>query len=237
VVYSNNACRYASTEKGEEPSQIYGHKERYRSTFADRPPVVDPESLFSAGGRDINTSPYGPYWRLVRRNLATEALHRGRVSLFEPARRSACDALVTSLRAHAGAAAADTVTLRPFLRRAMFELLACMCFGARLGKEAIDEMEELQHRMILSYTTFPVFAFFPAVTKRLFRKRWAAYVDLARRLDEVFVPLIHATRGAGGGGNDDDPPCYADSSARCAWPRKATGRSLTPRCRACAPSS
>ncbi|XP_066324721.1 cytochrome P450 89A2-like [Miscanthus floridulus] len=182
------------------------------ATFADRPPVVDPESLFSAGGRDINTSTYGPYWRLVRRNLATEALHRGRVSLFEPARRSACDALVTSLRARAGgAAAADTVTLRPFLRRAMFELLACMCFGARLGKEAIDEMEELQHRMILSYTTFPVFAFFPAVTKRLFRKWWAAYVDLARRLDEVFVPLIHATRGAGGGGNDDDPPCYADS--------------------------
>jgi cytochrome P450 len=172
------------------------------ATFADRPPVVEPESLFSAGGRDINTSPYGPYWRLVRRNLATEALHRGRVSLFEPARRSACDALVTSLRA---ADDDDTVTLRPFLRRAMFELLLHMCFGARLGREALDEIEELQHRMILSYATFPVFALFPAVTKRLFSKRWAAYVALARRIDEVFVPLIHA----GGGG--DDPPCYADS--------------------------
>ncbi|KAG0531234.1 hypothetical protein BDA96_04G006200 [Sorghum bicolor] len=166
------------------------------ATFADRPPVVEPEGLFSAGGRDINTSPYGPYWRLVRRNLATEALHRGRVGLFEPARSLS-----------ASAAADETATLRPFLRRAMFQLLAHMCFGAQLGREVLDEIEELQHRMILSYTTFPIFAVFPAVTKRLFRKRWAAYVALARRMDEVFVPLIHATRGGGG----DDPPCYADS--------------------------
>ncbi|KAL6629322.1 hypothetical protein ACP70R_029087 [Stipagrostis hirtigluma subsp. patula] len=172
------------------------------ATFADRPPLGDLGRLFTAGGHDISSSPYGPYWRLVRRNLAGEALQPSRVGLFAPARRWACDALVSSLRKHGGG---EAVTLRPFLRRAMFELLVYMCFGKRLGPEALDEIEELQHRVLLSVTAFPVFAFFPAVTRRLFRKRWEAYVAVHRRQDEVFVPLIHSTRGG------DDPPCYADS--------------------------
>ncbi|KAL6629702.1 hypothetical protein ACP70R_029467 [Stipagrostis hirtigluma subsp. patula] len=173
------------------------------ATFADRPPLADPDRLFSAGGRDINASPYGPYWRLVRRNLATEALHRSRVSRFAPARRWACDGLVSNLRVRGGGG--DAVTLRPLLLRAMFELLVYMCFGARLGQEALQEIERLQQHVLLAATSFPVFAFFPAVTKRIFRKRWAAHVAVQRRQDEVFVPLIHATRGG------DDPPCYADS--------------------------
>ncbi|XP_062224364.1 cytochrome P450 89A2-like [Phragmites australis] len=171
------------------------------ATFADRPPPVDPGRLFS-GGRDISASPYGAYWRLVRRNLASEVLHPARVSLFAPTRRWACDALVKNLRARSNEGA---VTLRPFLRRAMFELLVYMCFGARLGQEALDEIEDLQHSVLLSFTTFPIFAFFPAVTKRLFRARWEAHVAVRRRQDEMFGQLIHATRG------EDDPPCYADS--------------------------
>jgi hypothetical protein len=38
------------------------------AAFADRPPLVEPNPLFNAG--NINSAPYGPYWRLVRRNLA-----------------------------------------------------------------------------------------------------------------------------------------------------------------------
>jgi cytochrome P450 len=53
-----------------------------------------------------------------------------------------------------------------------------------------------------------VFAFFPPLTKRLFRKRWEAHVAVRRRLDELFAPLVHAARGRG---EDDHPPCYADS--------------------------
>jgi cytochrome P450 len=196
------------------------------STFADRPPPVDPASLFSAGGRDVSSSPYGAYWRLVRRNLAGEALQPARFALFAPARRWACDGLVASLRASAGGGddgKATVVTLRPFLRRAMFELLVYMCFGARLGQEELDEIEGLQHRALLSLTTFPVFAFFPAVTKRLFRKRWEDNVAARRRQDEVFVPLIHATRSG------DDPPCYAESlrALRVPDPDDGSDRPLT----------
>ncbi|KAL6629324.1 hypothetical protein ACP70R_029089 [Stipagrostis hirtigluma subsp. patula] len=59
--------------------------------------------------------------------------------------------------------------------------------------------------MVLALDDFSIFAFFPAVTKRLFPRRWAAYVNVRKRMDEVFVPLIHATCGG------DEPPCYADS--------------------------
>ncbi|KAF8677312.1 hypothetical protein HU200_046800 [Digitaria exilis] len=175
------------------------------AAFADRPPLAEPDSLFSAGGRDINSSPYGPYWRLVRRNLAAEALHRSRVALFAPARARACDALVADLLFLRAGDAAGVVELRPSLRRAVLGLMVYMCFGAWIGEEALGEVEQLQRGVLMPYTSFPVFAFFPAVTKRLFRRRWAAYVALARRQDEVFVPLIHATRG------DDEPPCYAES--------------------------
>uniref|UniRef100_R7W7N0 Cytochrome P450 89A2 n=1 Tax=Aegilops tauschii TaxID=37682 RepID=R7W7N0_AEGTA len=161
--------------------------------------------MFTSGGRDISSSSYGPYWRLLRRNLAGEALSPARVGLFAPARRWACDGLVSSLLSEQQSQRQDAVTLRPLLRRAMFELLVYMCFGARLGRETLDEVEELQHQALLSVTTFPVFAFFPAVTKRLFGRRWAACLAVRRRQDEVFVPLIHAKRG------DGDPPCYADS--------------------------
>ncbi|CAL4890534.1 unnamed protein product [Urochloa decumbens] len=175
------------------------------ATFADRPPLADPASLFSAGGRDVSSSPYGAYWRLVRRNLAGEALQPARVALFAPARRWACDGLVASLRRSHAAGDDGVHVLRPLLRRAMFELLVYMCFGARLGQEALDEIEGLQHRALLSVTTFPVFAFFPAVTKRLFRRRWEENVAVRRRQDQVFVPLIYSTR------SNDDPPCYAES--------------------------
>jgi cytochrome P450 family 89 subfamily A len=95
----------------------------------------------------------------------------------------------------------------------MFELLVYMCFGVRLGQDTLDEIEGLQHRALLTLTTFPIFAFFPAVTKRLFRSRWEANVAVRRRQDDLFVPLIHAkaTRGNDDGDTSASPPSYADT--------------------------
>ncbi|KAM0916714.1 hypothetical protein ACQ4PT_010050 [Festuca glaucescens] len=186
------------------------------ATFADRPRKSDPELLFSAGGRDITSSPYGPYWRLLRRNLVVGSLSPARVREFAPARRWACDALVSNLlRAQKSGGALESepkvvIPVRPFLRRAMFELLVYMCFGVRLQDEVLDEIEELQNSALCSITAFPVFALFPAITKRLFRKRWAAYVELRRRLDGIFTPLIYSARDHRGD-DEDMPPCYADS--------------------------
>jgi cytochrome P450 len=175
------------------------------STFADRPPLGEPGLLFTSGRRDISTSPYGAYWRMVRRNLAAEALHPARVALYAPARRRARDNLVRDLllRGRDGG-----VAVRPAFRRAMFDLLVYMSLGARLAPEALDEVQELQLRILRSITSFPIFSFFPALTKRLFRRRWAGYVAVRRRQDEIFLPLIRARRERD---SRDGPPCYADS--------------------------
>ncbi|RCV44856.1 hypothetical protein SETIT_9G408400v2 [Setaria italica] len=163
------------------------------ATFADRPPLFDPGRLFTAGERDISTSPYGPYWRLVRRNLAAEALHPARVSLYAPARRAALDVLVAELLRARGGDSSSAV-----------QMLVYMSLGARLGEEVLDEVQDIQMQILRSITSFPIFSFFPAVTKKLFRRRWESYVAVRRRQDEIFLPLIQARRG-------DDPPCYADS--------------------------
>ena len=111
----------------------------------------------------------------------------------------------------------------------MFELLVYMCFGARLSQGALDEIEALERHVLASFTAFPVFAFFPPLTKRLFRKRWEAHVAVRRRLDVLFPPLINAAHRRG---EDDNPPCYAESllaQSRYGCPTRATGRSRTPR--------
>lgn len=179
------------------------------ATFASRPPTFEPRRLFTSG--ETTFSPYGNYWRAVRRNLATVELSPARARLLAPVRRSVCDDLVHDLRAAACSGDDAVVELRPLLRRAMLGLLVHKCFGVHLGRDALDEVQELQRQMLHSLATFPVLGVFPAVTKRLFRNRWAACVAVRRRQEELFVPLIHATRGGGNGAGDDDTPCYARS--------------------------
>ncbi|GJM89976.1 hypothetical protein PR202_ga06209 [Eleusine coracana subsp. coracana] len=197
------------------------------ATFADRPRLAEPGLLFTAGARDISTSPYGPYWRLVRRNLAAEALHPSRVSLFAPARRRARDALLLRLSCGCGGAS-GVVEVRPLFRRALFELLVYMSLGAcrvvDRVEETLDEMQALQQQILRSITAFPVFAFFPAVTKRLFRRRWEAYVAVRRRQDEIFLPMIDARRRSC---DDPGPPCYADSVLKLRVAEEDGDRHLT----------
>ncbi|KAI4979276.1 hypothetical protein ZWY2020_016029 [Hordeum vulgare] len=73
------------------------------STFVDRTRLFEPGLIFTSGSRNINAAPYGPYWHLVRCNLASEAVHPACVSQFAPARRRMHDTLVRDLRVHAGA--------------------------------------------------------------------------------------------------------------------------------------
>uniref|UniRef100_R7W6Q3 Cytochrome P450 89A2 n=1 Tax=Aegilops tauschii TaxID=37682 RepID=R7W6Q3_AEGTA len=98
----------------------------------------------------------------------------------------------------------------PF-RTAVFDRLVYMSLGARLAPEVLDEMQEMQLWVVRTITGFPIFSFFPALTKRLFRKRWEAHLAVRRRQDEILLPLIEARRSVSVPRGADDPPCYADS--------------------------
>lgn len=171
-------------------------------SFDSRPPATEIMHLLL--GHSIATSPYGAYWRLVRRNLHLQALHPSRVRLFAPERQRALDALVGSLRRDYGDGS-RVVTVRPLLARCLFELLVCMALGVRLGRETLDEMQEVQLQVLLAVTAFPVFSIFPALTKRLLRRRWAGHLALREKRKELILPLIRAPRGGAA------RPCYADS--------------------------
>uniref|UniRef100_J3MQE1 Cytochrome P450 n=2 Tax=Oryza brachyantha TaxID=4533 RepID=J3MQE1_ORYBR len=110
--------------------------------------------------------------------------------------------------------------MEPF-QYAMFCLLVYMCFGDRPGDARIREIEALQRDLLGSFLSFQVFAFVPAITKLVFRKRWSKLVSLRRRQEELFVPLIRARREAGAGGN-----CYVDSLVKLTIPEDG-GRGLT----------
>ncbi|KAI4987002.1 hypothetical protein ZWY2020_019802 [Hordeum vulgare] len=179
------------------------------STFADRSRLFEPGLIFTFGSRNINAAPYGPYWRLVRRNLASEALHPACVSQFAPARRQMRDTLVRDLRVRAGAG--DPVEVRTLFWNAMFNLLVYMSLGVRLAPEVLDEMQDMQLWVVRAIIGFPIFSFFPALTKRLFRKRWEAHLAVPRRQDEILLLLIEARRSVSVPRGADDPPCYADS--------------------------
>ncbi|KAJ1254921.1 hypothetical protein BS78_K306500 [Paspalum vaginatum] len=144
------------------------------ATFADRPPTFEPRRLFTSG--ETTFSPYGHYWRAVRRNLTAGELSHARVRTLAPAEAEA------------------VVVLRPLLRRAMLELLVYRCFGAAAP-----------YAHSIATSIFPILDFLPAVTRRLFRRRWAACVAVRRRQEELFLPLIHAAAAAA------TAPCYARS--------------------------
>uniref|UniRef100_A0ACD5WEG2 Uncharacterized protein n=1 Tax=Avena sativa TaxID=4498 RepID=A0ACD5WEG2_AVESA len=173
--------------------------------FDSRPQPSEIFTLFLGGS--MSASPLGDYFRLVRRNLHSQALQPSRIRLFAPARKRVCDALVASLRRDRDGGASQSqgiVTVRPLLARCLFDLLMCMTFGVRIGQEALDEMQQMQFKISEAISRFPVLSIFQPITKRLQRKRWAWHVALRERQKELMLPLIRTPRDGG-------TPCYADS--------------------------
>ncbi|OAY78810.1 Cytochrome P450 89A9 [Ananas comosus] len=164
--------------------------------FADRPPAFGPGAVLSSNQRSINTAPYGPVWRALRRNLAAELLHPSRLRAHSPARRWALDLLVRDLGTESsggGAAAAAVVVMESF-QFAMFCLLVLMCFGERLPDEQIRRIESLQRDLLSNFVSFSVLALYPKITRLLFRGRWKKLMEIRRKQEETFVPLIDARR-------------------------------------------
>ncbi|KAI4968731.1 hypothetical protein ZWY2020_046061 [Hordeum vulgare] len=192
------------------------------ATFADRPATFyDPWPVFFT--RSIITATYGPYWRRVRRNLA-EALNPARVARFEKARRRTRDSLLARLASATGDG--EPVKVRMIFRRTMFDLLTYMSLGSGVSTPVLDHLFALQIKMFNAVMSFPVFSFLPAITKKIFWKRWAYYEDLAKTRQEIFLPLLQARRALPSPSpspspsptsnsttveEDNDPPCYADT--------------------------
>ncbi|KAK8456541.1 hypothetical protein SEVIR_3G034400v4 [Setaria viridis] len=162
--------------------------------FASRPPAIAPFRVLTSGQTTVSSAPYGPLWRSLRRNLTSGVLSPSRAPLFAPARRRALAALVSDLGRRSEEGGGEAVAVAECIQRAMFSLLTHVCFGRRLHGRRVGEVEAVQRELFASYISFQVFAFCPAITKRVFWRRWKKVISIRRRQEELFLPLIRARR-------------------------------------------
>jgi cytochrome P450 len=205
--------------------------------FASRPPAIAPFRVLTSGQTTVSSAPYGPLWRSLRRNLTSGVLSPSRAPLFAPARRRALAALVSDLGRRSEESSGEAVAVAECIQRAMFSLLTHVCFGRRLHDRRVGEVEAVQRELFASYISFQVFAFCPAVTKRVFWRRWRKVLSIRRRQEELFLPLIRARRDrdgsttpVNGGEHERDeslPYCYVDTLLAHRLPKEEGERALT----------
>ncbi|XP_024015710.1 cytochrome P450 89A9 isoform X2 [Eutrema salsugineum] len=176
------------------------------AVFADRPLALPTTRVITSNQHDIHSSVYGPLWRTLRRNLTSEILQPARVKAHAPSRKWALEILVDLLESEQRGKGHVSDALG-HLRHAMFCLLALMCFGEKLKREEIREIEEAQYQMLISYTKFSVLNIFPSVTKFLLRRKWKEFFDLRKSQENVILRFVNARSREKAG----DVLCYVDT--------------------------
>ena len=96
--------------------------------FADRPATLPTDLILSSNRHSINTSSYGPTWRLFRRNLTSKILHPSHMKSYSHARKWVLDILLNRLGSNTKSVVKD------HFQYSMFCLLVLMCFGDKLGE-------------------------------------------------------------------------------------------------------
>ncbi|XP_022718644.1 cytochrome P450 89A2-like [Durio zibethinus] len=164
------------------------------SLFSDRPEALATNKIMTSNQHNINSAPYGPTWRLLRRNLTSEILHPSRIKSYSHARKWVLEILLDNLESKAKTG--ESVQVLAHFQYAIFCLLVLMCFGDKLSQEKIKEIEAVMRRVLLSFGRFNVLNIWPRVTKVLLRKQWRQLFQLRKNQEDVLIPLIRARKKA-----------------------------------------
>ncbi|KAG5241769.1 cytochrome P450 [Salix suchowensis] len=164
------------------------------AVYADRPPAAATRRIITSNLQVINSSSYGPTWRLLRRNLTAEILHPSRVKSYTHARNWVLQILQN--RFESQAKDGRPICAMEHFQHAMFCLLVLMCFGDKLDEDQIKKIKEVQRQMIVNFSKFNILNFWPRVTKILLRNRWKELFFLRKCQDDVLIPLIRARKMA-----------------------------------------
>ncbi|XP_062153879.1 cytochrome P450 89A2-like [Alnus glutinosa] len=161
--------------------------------FANRPPVVPVSYVLSNKHKDIGGSPYGVTWRVLRRNLVSEALHPAGLKSYSFARKRSMETMINSFEQQSSKQEGEAGAVRLFehLHQAVFSLFILMTYGD-IGEDAIREVEHIQYTFLVSYAKFSVFANWPRLGKLVYRKRWQKYTEFLRRQYDILMPHIRA---------------------------------------------
>ncbi|TMW87379.1 hypothetical protein EJD97_020028, partial [Solanum chilense] len=160
------------------------------AVFSDRRKALPTHAILSSNQRSISSAPYGPIWRLLRRNLTSEMFNPSRIKSYSKARSWVLGILLQHLR-HAQV---DSVKLIDHFQYAMFCLLILMCFWDKLEESQIKDIENIQRKYIVNYRRFYILNFFSGFGKLIFRNRWKELIELRREQESIIIPLIEARR-------------------------------------------
>ncbi|XP_012470102.1 cytochrome P450 89A2 [Gossypium raimondii] len=164
------------------------------SLFSDRPKALPTSKIMSSNQHNISSAPYGPNWRVLRRNLTSEILHPSRIKSYSHARKWVLDILFDVLQSKAKTG--EPVQVLTHFQYVMFCLLVLMCFGDKLSQEQIKKIEDVVRRGLLGLERFNILNFWPKVTKVLLRKRWQEFFQRRKDQEDVLIPLIRARKKA-----------------------------------------
>ncbi|CAH9121317.1 unnamed protein product [Cuscuta epithymum] len=160
------------------------------AVFSDRPKALPTTRIVTSNQCNISSSPYGPTWRLLRRNLTSEILHPSRVKAYTGARNWVLGILMERLRNECESGSG--VKLIDHFQYAMFCLLVLMCFGDKLEESKIKDIERVQRKLLLGFRRFNILNFFPRIGRIIFPDRWRELIETRQEQERIFVPLIHA---------------------------------------------
>ncbi|CAN1295317.1 Costunolide synthase [Linum perenne] len=109
--------------------------------FANRP-QLEAARYLSFGCSDVTFSPYGPYWRHVRKICVSELLSHRRVHSFEQVRREEVDRMVAVIARNSGK---ETDVTRLVFTLAN-DVLCRVAFGKRFIEDFVDVLLDVQKR-------------------------------------------------------------------------------------------
>lgn len=154
--------------------------------FASRPADSPTRLLFSVGKCTVNSAPYGPLWRALRRNFVAEIVTPAKVRQFGWIRDWAIANHLGRLRQEREERGAVEVMAN--CRLTICSILACICFGARVPESMVQQIEAvLKEVMMMSTLKLP--DFLPALTP-LFRGQLDAAHNLRKRQMALLAPLV-----------------------------------------------
>ncbi|KAB8094750.1 hypothetical protein EE612_022046 [Oryza sativa] len=172
----------------------------YADVFANRPFLPFPVALVTGRRRrrsdNLTSVPYGPHWRVLRRNLTAGIFHPSRLVLLAPLQRDAVDDLVASI-SESAAGGAVPVVVRDAAYAAVFRLAARMCFGDGVGERQVRALRRVIREFVLDVgvanNVFPVSTSTALARLRRWR-RVRRLLSSRRRQAELYLPLIDERR-------------------------------------------
>nr|AIF74907.1 CYP450 [Gentiana rigescens] len=182
---------------GYRPSVIIAsHSSAHRALFqegtifSDRPesPSNPLSRIFNSNHHTVISASYGPTWRLLRRNLASQMLHPSRSKSYSVHRRWVLSILMNRFLNQ------EHISVKVFdhFRYGMFCLLVRMCFGDMIQEKKLEQMQSLMFRYLGWDLQFLRFNFFPSLANLFLRYHSKELLQIRKDQEQLFVPLISA---------------------------------------------